>query len=139
MIIIGVLCDKCRKDILDCGDKCVRCGHPYNEFQLKMVKEHQAAKMALVERTKNKNLGEEEMLREINALGKVTTELGSISDRFGGDCMPAEIIERKFTEFQESKAYIPDPWASEEKENEKMPPWVWLLITLAVVAMLVFA
>lgn len=95
MIMIGVTCEKCCSHLLDSGDKCVHCGHPYNEFVLKMVRHHQAAKELLVARAKQNNPTEEEMMRDIKQLGCVTTKLAETQKRIGGD-IPEELIERGF-------------------------------------------
>jgi hypothetical protein len=76
MIMIGVSCEKCGSDLLDCGNKCVHCGHPYSDFVLKMAESHKKAAMVMVDKMKSDgDFSEERMLGDIEKLAKISTGL----------------------------------------------------------------
>lgn len=62
MIMIGVHCEKCGVDLLDCGTECFHCHHPYNEFVLNMVAGHRRAKEEMIARAKTDGDTSEERL-----------------------------------------------------------------------------
>lgn len=95
MIMIGILCEGCSGHLLDSGTRCHRCGHPYSEFALQVVRHHQAAADAIVARVRGRNLTEEEIDADVRALSAATTAIGCGRHRFGAH-VPAEYIERHF-------------------------------------------
>lgn len=107
MIMIGVPCEGCGGHLLDSGTKCVHCGHPYSEFILGMVREHQAAKELMVGRMKDRNPSEEQILDDIRSLGAATTAIGHGHSRFG-EHVPAEYFERYFEVLKERWSKPPE-------------------------------
>lgn len=100
MIMIGVTCENCGKDLLDSGDKCCHCGHPYNDVVLNMVQGHQKAKEAMWAKAKTDgDFSKERMFADVKILAEATQKLAEIRGSLdeGGHLEPTpDTIERMF-------------------------------------------
>lgn len=56
MKMIGIVCNGCRQTLLDSGDKCIHCGHPFAPDQLNAAKWQRYERMDLLKK-EDRNCG----------------------------------------------------------------------------------
>ena len=99
MIMIGVRCEGCGKEVLDSGDKCCHCDRPYGTFILNMLASYQKAKEAMLDKIRTAGSSAQtkaEIESGVRRLGQASTIIAGFHERTP-EGLPAAEIDEVFT------------------------------------------